>query len=313
MPQDFSLTPPSASTFAPQVDALYWFLVILSTVVTVGIFAAALFLSIRYRRKPGVAPGNIEGSLKLELLWSFIPGVLAIGIFAWGAKVYFYGVRPPADVMDFYVSGKQWMWKVQHPTGQREINDLHIPVGRAIRFTMTSEDVLHSYWIPAMRMKKDTVPGRYTEMWFQPTMTGKFHIQCAEYCGTKHSGMIGECYVLEPEEYQRWLSGNTGDPPEVAGQKLFENLRCVTCHMAGAGQRGPDLAGLYGTKIQLEGGGEVVMNDEYIRESILKPLAKRVKGFEPVMNTYEGQVGEEEIMQLVAYIKSLKAQGGGKQ
>jgi cytochrome c oxidase subunit 2 len=297
-----------------QVDVLYWFLVILSTVVTLGIFVAAVYLSIRYRRRPGVVPGNIEGSLKLELLWSFIPGVLAIGIFAWGAKVYFYAMNPPPDVMDLYVSGKQWMWKVQHPTGQREINDLHVPVGRAIRCTLTSEDVLHSYWIPAFRIKKDAVPGRYTELWFQATRPGKYHLFCAEYCGTKHSGMIGTVHVLEPEEYQRWLSGNTGDPPEVAGAKLFENLRCVTCHDAGPGQRGPALAGVYGTKQPLEGGGEVLVNDEYIRESILHPVAKVAKGFQPLMNTYEGQVGEEEIMHLIAYIKSLKAPAppGGK-
>ncbi len=301
---------PSASTFAPQVDALHWFLVILSAVITVGIFVAMVFLAIRYRRRPGVAPGGIEGSLRLELLWSFIPLVLALGIFAWGAKVYFYAMKPPKDVMDFYVSGKQWMWKIQHPTGQREINTMHVPLGRAVRCTMTSEDVLHSFWIPAFRMKKDVVPGRYTELWFQPTQTGKFHLFCAEYCGTLHSGMVGYVYVMEPEEYQRWLSGNVGDPPEVAGAKLFENMRCVTCHAAGAGQRGPVLDGIFGTTVALKGGGEVLVNEEYVRESILHPLAKVVNGFEPVMPTYEGQLGEEEIMQLVAFIKSLKPPAG---
>lgn len=311
MLNDIPFLPPNASTFATQVDLLYAFLVVLSAIVTVGTFGAVIFFAIKYRRRPGVAPGNIEGSLRLELLWSFIPGVLAIGIFAWGAKLYFYGVKPPRDVMDIYVSGKQWMWKVQHPTGQKEINDLHVPVGRAIRCTITSEDVLHSYWIPAFRMKKDAVPGRYTEMWFQPTKPGKYHLFCAEYCGTNHSKMIGTVYVLEPEEYQRWLSGNTGDAPEVAGAKLFENMRCNTCHAAGQGQRGPVLDGIFGKPQPLKGGGEVVVNEDYVRESILHPLAKVVNGFEPVMPSYDGQLGEEEIMQLVAYIKSLKPAAGG--
>jgi len=316
MLQDLPLTPPNASTFATQVDALYLFLVILSAIATVGIFSAVIYLSIRYRRRPGVLPGAIEGSLRLELLWSFIPGVIALGIFAWGAKIYFFAVQPPKERMEFYVSGKQWMWKVQHPTGQREINAMHVPLGKAIRCTMTSEDVLHSYWIPAFRIKKDVVPGRYSELWFEPTRVGEYHLFCAEYCGTGHSKMIGTVYVMEPEEYQRWLSGNTGDPPEVAGAKLFENLRCNTCHAAGTGQRGPVLDGIFGHMQPLKDGGQVLVNEDYVRESVLKPLAKVVQGFEPVMPTYEGQIGEEEIMQLVAYIKSLKpaapAAGGGK-
>jgi cytochrome c oxidase subunit II len=313
MLQDLPMAPPSASTFAPQVDGLYLFLVLLSGVIVVGTFAAAIYFSIRYRRRPGVAAAHIEGVARLEFLWSFIPLVLALGIFAWGAKVWFYYAKPPPDVLDFYVSGKQWMWKIQHPTGQREINEMHVPVDRAVRCTMTSEDVIHSYFIPAFRLKRDVVPGRYTELWFQATREGVYDLYCAEYCGTLHSGMIGKVHVLSQRDYERWLATSAGDPLEAVGARLFENLRCNTCHAAGAGQRGPVLDGIFGTRVALESGGDVRVDEGYVRESILHPLAKVTKGFEPLMPTYEGQVGEEEIMQLVAYIKSLRApQGGGK-
>jgi cytochrome c oxidase subunit 2 len=209
--------------------------------------------------------------------------------------------------MDVYVVGKQWMWKVQQPQGQREINELHVPIGRAVRLTMTSDDVIHSFYIPAFRIKKDVVPGRYSSEWFEATKPGKYHLFCAEYCGTKHSEMIGWVYAMEPQDYEQWLSGSTGnEPPEEAGRKLFESMRCDTCHKAAPDARGPSLNGLFGRQVVLKDGNTVVANEDYIRESILKPLSKVVKGFDPIMPTYAGQLGEEQILQILAYIKTLR-------
>jgi cytochrome c oxidase subunit 2 len=249
-----------------------------------------------------------------------------MALFVWGTAVYVQLMRPPKNSMDMYIVGKQWMWKIQHPTGHREINEMHVPMGQPIRLTMTSEDVIHSYFVPAFRMKKDVVPGRYTEQWFEATKPGKYHIFCAEYCGTKHSQMIGTVTVMTQDEYQHWLAGvNPGETPEAAGLKLFEGMRCASCHptdpatktIDGVPARGPLLAGIYGTKVALKDGGSVEVNDDYIRESLMRPLAKVVAGFEPVMPLYEGQLSEEQIIQLTAYIKSLKgsepAKSGEKQ
>jgi len=301
---------------AVQIDAVWWFLVALTVVMTVLIFAAVLTFVVMFRKKnDGRVATQIEGSTQLEILWSVIPLIIVMGLFFWGTAVYVQMMRPPKNVMDFYLVGKQWMWKVQHPTGQREINALHIPVNQAIRLTQTSEDVIHSFFIPAFRTKKDAVPGRYTQQWFEANEVGTFHIFCAEYCGTKHSQMIGEVTVMTQEDYEIWLSGAVaGESPEDAGKKLFEGMRCASCHpidsavklIDGVAARGPLLAGIYGTEVALKNGGKVVVDDTYIRESIVRPLAKVVAGFEPVMPTYEGQLSEEQIIQIAAYIKSLK-------
>jgi cytochrome c oxidase subunit 2 len=312
---------------ANQIDAVWWFLVALTVVMTVLIFAAVITFVTLYRNKhDGRVATQIEGSTQLEILWSVIPLIIVMALFVWGTAVYVQLMRPPKNVMDMYVVGKQWMWKVQHPTGQREINALHVPIGQAVRLTMTSEDVIHSFFIPAFRMKKDVVPGRYTQQWFEATKTGTFHIFCAEYCGTKHSEMIGWVTVMTQDEYQNWLAGvNPGETPEEAGRKIFEGMRCVSCHptdaatktIDGVAARGPLLAGVYGTEVALKDGGKAVVNDDYIRESVMRPLAKVVAGFEPVMPTYEGQLSEDQIIQLTAYIKSLKgaepAKSGAKQ
>ncbi len=313
--KDIPILPESASTIAPHVDLIWWFLVALTVFFVVLIGAVIVGLATVYRNKnDGRKAVQIEGSTSLELLWSGIPLVIVIALFVWGTTVYIATLKAPADCIDMTVVGKQWMWKVQHPTGVREINDLHIPVGQAIRMTMTSEDVIHSYFIPAFRVKQDVVPGRYTSMWFQPTKVGRYHIYCAEYCGTGHSAMGGWVTVMERVDYERWLSGATGEAPEVAGKNLFESMRCASCHpidaatkdIGGAPPRGPLLAGIHGKEVDLKGGGKQVVTDEYIRESILKPQAKVVLNFEPVMPSYDGQLGEEQILQLAAYIKSLK-------
>jgi cytochrome c oxidase subunit 2 len=211
--------------------------------------------------------------------------------------------------MNVYVVGKQWMWKTQHLEGQREINELHVPLGRPVRLTMTSEDVIHSFFMPAFRVKFDVLPGRYTTAWFNPTKPGKYHLFCAEYCGTLHSGMIGWIYVMEPAEYERWLAGGAGgESLASSGQKLFEYLACANCHRSDKPGRCPNLIGLFGTKVQLTTGQTVTADEAYIRESILNPSAKIVAGYQNIMPTFQGQVTEEDLLQLIEYVKSLAKQ-----
>jgi cytochrome c oxidase subunit 2 len=302
---------------ATEVDLLYWFIAAVSAFFVVLVAALVVGFTIKYRRRHDDQVGaDIHGSLVAELTWTFIPLVLSLIFFFWGADLAFRLARPPVDAMEIFVVGKQWMWKIQHPTGQREINTLHVPVGTAIRLTQTSEDVIHSFFVPAFRIKKDAVPGRYTQQWFQATKKGTFRIFCAEYCGSKHSEMIGWVTVMDQDEYQRWLANTpTGELPEESGRKLFEAMRCISCHtvepgasqIQGATARGPSMVGLFGREVALTNGRKVVVTDEYIRESILNPAAKITAGYaDVVMPSYEGQLGEEEILQINAYIKSLK-------
>lgn len=307
MGNQIPMFPENASTISSQVDLVYLYLTLVCAIFAIGVVVAIVYFAIRYRRNPThTAIQQIEGSHLLEIAWSVVPLILMMTMFGWGAWLYVHAVTPPKGAMDIYVVGKQWMWKAQHPTGQREINDLHVPVNTPVRLTLTSEDVIHSYYIPAFRMKRDAVPGRYSQAWFEATETGTYHIFCAEFCGTKHSQMIGKVHVLSPEDYANWLAGNlSGDTAEAAGKKLFEANRCNTCHHDQSGARGPNLAGVFGSEVKLKDGSSVVANAEYVRESILRPQAKIVAGFEPVMPTYEGQLSEEQVLQLVAYIKTL--------
>jgi len=298
---------------AGKVDALYFFLVAVSAFFVVVIAALVVFFSIRYRRRAhGEVGAKVVPSLALELTWTIIPLGLGLVMFAWGANVYFNQARPPAETLDIYVVGKQWMWKFQHLDGQREINELHVPVGRAVRITGTSEDVIHSFFVPAFRLKADVLPGRYTTLWFNATRTGRYHLFCAEYCGTKHSGMLGTIIVMRPAEYQAWLGGGGGEgssPASLAsqGQKAFQDLACITCHRSDGQGRGPVLEGVFGSRVPLASGEAVVADDAYIRESILSPSAKVVAGFQPLMPTFQGLVSEEQLLTLIEYIKSLKA------
>jgi cytochrome c oxidase subunit 2 len=301
------LFPEQASTFAPEVDHLLYFLLIVSIFFTLLIFGAIFYFAVRYRRRSEQElPHVVHGGMALEIVWSVIPFGLTMVMFTWGASVYFRESRPPDDALNIYVVGKQWMWKVQHMEGRREINELHIPLGRAVKLTMTSEDVIHSFFVPAFRTKQDAVPGRYSTTWFEPTKAGKFHLFCAEYCGTRHSGMIGWIYVMEPRDYEDWLSGGTptGSLAEN-GAKLFQDLACTNCHKADGTGRCPSLVGLFGKTVQLSGGGSVKADEAYIRESILQPAAKVVAGYQPVMPTFQGLVTEEGVLQLVEYVKSL--------
>ena len=306
--------PEQASNFAFEVDLFYYFLTALTVVFTVAIALAALIFMIKYRRRSeGEIPEQIEGAMKLEIAWTVIPFLISMFIFAWGAKLYYQMYTDPKDALEIFVTGKQWMWRAQHPDGQREINELHLPLGRRVKLTMTSEDVIHAYSIPAFRTKTDVVPGRYTTSWFTPTKTGTFHLFCAEYCGTQHSGMIGKIVVLDAADYQAWLKGAPRDAtPAEAGLKFFTNLACNNCHYEQGGGRCPTLAGLYGTDVKLDNGSTVKVDETYIRESILNPAEKVVAGYQPVMPTFQGQVTEEQIAMIIAYIKSIgpKQPGG---
>jgi cytochrome c oxidase subunit 2 len=235
-----------------------------------------------------------------------VPFVVAMGIFAWSAIIYYRMYRPPAEAIDIYVVAKQWMWKFQHLDGHREINELHVPVGRKVKLTMTTEDVIHSFFVPAFRIKMDVVPGKYSTLWFEPTKAGRYHLFCTEYCGTSHSGMIGWVDVMEAPEYQAWLSGAAaGGSLAEAGAALFDQLACHTCHKSDGTGRGPALEGVYGKPVQLAGGQKVNADDAYLRESITNPKAKVVAGYEAIMPTFQGQVSEEQLLQLLAYIRSL--------
>jgi len=308
----FSLFPERASTLAGEVDALYFFLIALSAFFSLLIAGLLVVFAVRYkRRSDSERPAEIEGSLALELTWTLIPLAFTVVIFVWGTSLFFSMNRPPNDALQVNVVAKRWMWKLQHMTGQREINELHVPIGRPVQLNMTSEDVIHSFFVPAFRMKKDVVPGRYATAWFEATKLGTYHLFCAEYCGTKHSGMIGQIVVLSPAQYQEWLSG--GPPsvsPVAAGRKLFEDLNCITCHRPDSEGRGPALEGIAGRLVKLQGGEVVVADEGYLRESILNPTAKIVAGYQPIMPTYVGQISEEGILDLIAYIQSLKGPEG---
>jgi cytochrome c oxidase subunit 2 len=305
------LFPEQASSFAWRVDLLYTFLVGISIFFSGLIFFLLVFFAVRYRRRSeDEQPRPILGSFRLEVLWTAIPLVLVMVIFAWGARLYFTTALPPDDAMEIYVVGLQWMWKVQHQEGQREINELHVPVGRPVKLIMTSQDVIHSFYVPAFRMKMDVVPGLYTTTWFEASKTGSFHLFCAEYCGTAHAGMVGRIVVMKPTDFENWLSGGrSAEPLARAGERLFQQLGCSGCHRVHGTVRAPLLEGLYGKAVALQGGDTVIADESYIRASILTPQRQIVAGYEPVMPSYQGQISEEGLLQLIAYIKSLAGEG----
>jgi cytochrome c oxidase subunit II len=304
----FPLFPEQASTMAARVDALFYFLVAVTVFFAALIFFMIVLFAVKYRRRSeDERPRPIEGNFWLEILWSAIPLGLTMVMFVWGAIIYFDIYNPPDDALEISVVGRQWMWKAQHPTGQSEINELHVPVGQAVKLTMTSEDVIHDVFLPAFRVKQDVLPGRYTTLWFQATKAGEYPLFCSQYCGTQHSGMVGRVVVLEPAEFEKWLSGGaTGLSMIDQGASLFKRFGCETCHGAGGTSQGPSLAGLFGKTVKLQGGTTVTADENYIRESILDPRAKIVAGYQPIMPTFKGLVSEEGLLQLIAYIKSLE-------
>ena len=311
---NFPLWPTGASTHSLPVDLPYIFLVVVSAVATLGIAVTILIFGIKYRRGHNREAQQIEGSLLLEITWSVIPLGIFMVIFVLGAVLFFDLRTPPADSAEVYVVGKQWMWKLQHMEGVREINQLHVPANRDIKLIMTSQDVIHSFFVPAFRIKQDVLPGRYTTLWFRATEPGTYHLFCSQYCGTLHSGMIGDVYVMTPGDYQTWI--NTNRPVGSLAQDgytMFLQLGCNTCHIFDVQGRGPNLRGVYGSQVQLEDGRVVTADDNYIRESILNPGAKIVSGFKNIMPSWQGQVNEEQLNSLVAYIKSLNPPPVGAQ
>lgn len=304
-------SPEQASTFAESVDTLYGFLWVLTIGFGVGITLTIFYFAVKYRRRDeDEIPRPIRPAMRLEIAWTVIPFIISMGIFVWGASIYYSMYRAPDEALDIYVVGKQWMWKFQHLDGQREINELHLPYGRKVKLTMTTEDVIHSFYVPAFRVKMDVVPGKYSTLWFEPTKPGRYQLFCAEYCGTSHSGMIGFVNVMEPSEYQAWLSGGAGEGSLAqTGQKLFQDLACNTCHRSDGQGRGPKLDALFGSQVQLQDGQRLVADETYIRESILNPKAKVVSGYQSIMPTFQGLVSEEQLLQLIAYVKSLGQQG----
>jgi cytochrome c oxidase subunit 2 len=302
----FPIRPEQASTIAEGIDHLYYFLTAMDLFFTAIIFLTIFYFAIRYRRRSKAeAPQQIEGSLPLEVAWTVIPLILVVITFVWSSSLFIRNARPPTAATEVFVIGKQWMWQLQHPEGVREINELHVPVGQPIKLTMTSEDVIHDFFVPAFRVKKDVVPGRYTSLWFQATKTGSYHLFCGQYCGVNHALMRGEVIVMEPQDYERWLSGSKkAETMADAGARLYEQYACITCHGTG---KGPAFNDLYGSQVSLRDGKTVLADEEYLRDSILFPSAKIVAGYEPIMPTFKGQLSEEQILQILAYIKSLGA------
>jgi cytochrome c oxidase subunit 2 len=311
--KDFPLFPEQASTIAAGVDSLYLFLIGISVFFSILIFTLIFCFAIIYRRRSeDERPKAIHGSMSLELFWSGVPLVLAMVMFGWGASLYFTNSRAPEGAMELHVVGKQWMWKIQHPEGPREINELHVPTGQAVRLIMTSEDVIHSFYVPAFRIKMDVLPGRYTTAWFEATQTGEYHLFCAEYCGNEHSRMVGKVVVMDPVDYERWVSGEgAGESMAARGARVFTEMRCDTCHQPEGTGRGPSLEGIFGSVVALENGQSVEADESYLRESILNPGAKVVAGFQPVMPTFQGQINEEQLLQIIAYLKTLGRQEEG--
>jgi cytochrome c oxidase subunit 2 len=306
------LFPERASTIAGEVDALYFFLVGLSVVMSVLIATLVVTFAIKFRRRHKDEVGaQVHGGLVLELAWTVVPFLITMVIFFWGARVFLLMASPPDETLNIYVVGKQWMWKVQHTTGQREINQLHVPVGRPVKLIMTSEDVIHNFAIPAMRVKADVIPGRFVQIWFEPTRPGTYQVFCAEYCGTQHSGMTGQVVVMEATAYQTWLSGGAAEGSLAStGEKLFADLACNTCHRADSSGRGPLLQNVFGHQVQLEDGGVVTADENYLRESILTPAEKVTAGYQPIMPAFQGLVSEEQLLALIEYIKSQSTQQG---
>jgi cytochrome c oxidase subunit 2 len=302
-----ALFPREASTIAPYADALYFFLLFI-TLMGLALVGALIFtFAVRYRKERHPVAEQVEGSTLLEATWTIIPLALFLITFVWGALLYFRIYNPPTNAMNIYVVGKQWMWKAEHQGGQHEINALHVPIGQPVQLTMISQDVFHSFSVPDFRIKREVIPGRYSTVWFEATTPGKYHIFCTQYCGTNHAQMIGEVTAMYPEDFQKWLQESTsGMSLAQNGERLFASLGCNSCHTGVAGARGPNLAAVYGTRVRLTNGTEPLVNDAYLREAILNPSAEVVAGFAPIMPTYQGQITEDGLIDLVEYIKGMK-------
>ena len=303
-----ALFPAEASSISPFVDALYFFLLLMTVVGTSVVALLLVTFCLRYRREKSPVATQVEGSTLLEATWTIIPLAIFLLVFVWGALLYFRIYDPPTNAMNVYIVGKQWMWKAEHPGGQHEINALHVPTGRPVQLTMISQDVFHSFSIPDFRVKREVIPGRYSTVWFQATQPGTYHLFCTQYCGTLHSQMIGEITVLTPDDYKKWLDQSTsGMSLAQNGERLFASMSCNACHNGNATARGPNLAGVYGSKLTLNDGSQRLVDDAYLRDAILNPSQHITAGYAPIMPTYQGQISEDGLIDLVEYIKTLQS------
>ncbi len=304
--QHFPLFPPEASTIAPQMDALFFFLVLISLVGLTLVVLLVVAFSVLYSKNRHPKAVQIEGSTLLEATWTIIPLGLFLVAFVWGALIYFRVYTPPPNAMNIYVVGKQWMWKVEHPGGQHEIDELHVPVGRAVQLTLISQDVFHSFSIPAFRVKREAIPGRYTSVWFKATKPGTYDLFCTQYCGTGHSTMIGHVVVMKSDAYRKWLASSTsGMSLAQDGERLFASLSCNACHNTRPNARGPNLVGVYGSQLTLDDGQTVTADAAYLRQAILDPSQNATEGYAAIMPTYQGQISEGGVVELIEYIRNL--------
>jgi cytochrome c oxidase subunit II len=302
--------PSQASDMAGEVDWLFWGMVGITGSVLLAIGIVIISFLIKYRESnSGISRSlGTESTLPAEATWTIIPLFIFIGMFAWGANIYYRKNQIPKNAIEIEVIGKQWMWKIQHPEGKKEINELHVPLGKTSKLIFTSEDVIHDFGLPAFRLKEDVLPGRYTMEWFRPTKIGVFPIFCDQYCGRDHANMIGQVHVMEPEAYANWLRSGSGFNPIVrAGGELYRSLGCSGCHETNGVVRAPSVRGLYGQPVPLQDGRIVIADERYLRDSILRPDYEVVASYQPVMPSFAGHLSEDQIYQLVAYIKSLAA------
>lgn len=301
--------PEGASTMAGRLDPLFYALVGVSALVVLGIGGMILWYSVKYRAGRDVdrdLRASERQKLTIEAAWTLPVLLIFLGFFAWGASLYVEEYGPVAADFEVHVIGKQWMWKVQHHNGVREINELHVPVGQKVELTLTSQDVIHSFYIPAFRLKRDVVPQRYTRFWFEATKPGTYSLFCAEFCGANHSLMRGRVVAMAPAEFERWMSRqDVPAAPAAEGRELFMAFGCSGCHTPGSSVRAPSLEGLYGRPVPLADGGTVIADDDYIRDSILLPRKHVVAGYQPIMPSFEGQIDEGQILKIIAYIQSL--------
>ena len=304
---DMPLWPVQASEQAWQVDAITIVMLAVCTLMTLGLFCVITFLLIRYRSASEVdRTVRMGGEDAVEVTWTIAPMLIFIGLFFWGAVVFMRASKAPANATDIYVVGLQWYWDVTHENGRHEVGELHVPVGKAIRLMLISNDVIHDFAVPAFRIKRDVMPGKYSAEWFTATKTGRYYIFCDQFCGTKHGQMTGWVDVMEPQEYQSWLSnGPTGNEDSVArnGEHLFQQYGCSGCHGANSHIQAPDLRGLFGHPVPLTGGGLVIADEQYLRDSILNPAAQVVAGYRPIMPSFKGQMSEPDLISLITYLK----------
>jgi cytochrome c oxidase subunit II len=306
------IAPEQASEFAPEYDKLFWMTTALTVFFTVVVGVGIIYFAVKYRKGSKANRHNpADTHMGLEITWSVIPLVLGLVMFFWAAKLFVDSRTPPKDAMELFVIGKQWMWHIQHPNGVRENNRLHVPIDKPIKLTMISQDVIHSFFIPQFRIKQDVLPGRYTTQWFKPTKIGRYNLFCTEYCGTQHSEMGGYVTVMSQPDYQAWLARGGDDAedevltPEMEGQKIWDRLSCGNCHAAEDNERGPSLHGIYGTKRSLQGGSSAVADHAYLRQEILDPYKRMTAGYDKTMPVYKADLSEEQVLYLIAYIKSL--------